>query len=323
MVSGCVDDSSPGERFIHRVRRLEDCEAQGTRNPDAVRTRTVVAVTCAFAVTLAAVWETGVGAQSRAAIAAAPKVAWRSVHMSATSGVLALPPHARALAIVIHGGEIASNRPRAALSTRVAARVYSNHLLPLGIGVLSVDYRWSGYGGGELNDVAAALAYAGKAPATARLPVILIGASHGGYLAALAATTPAARAARLQAIVDLYGFSNLGATVSDPSSRYDPQARLTLRELGSPARNQSLYAARSPLSRAGLLSAPVLQVVGGRDRVTRPDVLALTRAIRKGGGSATMHVIPGSTHGFAFGTAASPLVWDDVTSFLRQLHLAS
>jgi dipeptidyl aminopeptidase/acylaminoacyl peptidase len=310
-------------RFIHRVRRSEDCEARGTRNPDPVRTRTVVAVTCAVAVALAVAWATGVGSQSQAAARAAPQLAWRSVHMAGVSGVLALPPHARALAIVIHGGEIASNRPRAALSTRVAARVYSNHLVPLGIGVLSVDYRWSGYGGGELSDVAAALSYAGQASATARLPVILIGASHGGYLAALAATTPAARAARVQAVVDLYGFSNLGATVSDPSSRWDRQARLTLRELGPPARNQSLYAARSPLSRAGLLSAPVLQVVGGRDRATRPDVLALTRAIRRSGGSATLHVIPGSTHGFAFGTTASPIVWNDVAGFLQQLHLAN
>jgi dipeptidyl aminopeptidase/acylaminoacyl peptidase len=308
--------------FVHRVRRSEDCEAEGTRNPAAMSIRVAVAVTCAIAVTGAAVWATGAGAQPRAATAA-PRVAWRSVHMGGTSGVLALPPHARALAIVIHGGEIASKRTRAAVATRVAARVYSGHLLPLGIGVLSVDYRWSGYGGGELSDVAAALSYARKAPATARLPVILIGASHGGYLAALAATTPAARAARLQGVVDLYGFSNLAATVSDPSSRYDPQARLTLRELGPPARNRSLYAARSPLSRARLLSAPVLQVVGGGDRVTRPDVLALTRAIRRSGGSATMHVIPGSAHGFAFGAAASPLVWNDVTSFLRQLRLAS
>jgi acetyl esterase/lipase len=57
--------------------------------------------------------------------------------------------------------------------------------------------------------------------------------------------------------------------------------------------------------------------------VTQPDVLALTRAIRMRGGSATMRVIPGSNHGFAFGTAASPLVWDDVVSFLRHLHLAN
>jgi len=52
-------------------------------------------------------------------------------------------------------------------------------------------------------------------------------------------------------------------------------------------------------------------------------VLALTRAIRASGGSATLHVIPGSTHGFAFGTTASPLVWDEVTSFLRRLRLAN
>jgi pimeloyl-ACP methyl ester carboxylesterase len=111
--------------------------------------------------------------------------------------------------------------------------------------------------------------------------------------------------------------------VSDPSSRYDPQARLTLRELGPPSRNRAAYAARSPLSRAGLLPAPVLQVVGGRDRATKPDVLALARAIRMSRGSATLRVIPGATHGFAFGAAASPLVWDDVASFLRHLHLAN
>ena len=125
------------------------------------------------------------------------------------------------------------------------------------------------------------------------------------------------------AVVDLYGFSNLGATVSAPSSRYDRQARLTLRELGPPGRDQAAYAARSPLSRAGLLTAPLLQVVGSLDRATRPDVVALTRAVRMDGGSATLRVIPGSNHGFAFGNAASRLVWDDVASFLRHLHLAN
>jgi dipeptidyl aminopeptidase/acylaminoacyl peptidase len=242
--------------------------------------------------------------------------------MGSASGVLALPPHPRVLGIVIHGG-IAANRPRAALSTRVAARVYAARLAPLGIGVLSVNYRWSGYGGGELRDVAAALSYARRAPITARLPEILIGASHGGYLAALAATTPSARAAHVRAVVDLYGFSNLAATVSAPSSRYDREARLTLRELGPPARNRRAYAARSPLSRARLLDAPLLQVVGSRDRATRPDVVALTRAIRMGGGAATLRVIPGSNHGFAFGTAASPLAWHEVAGFLRHLHLAN
>ena len=126
----------------------------------------------------------------------------------------------------------------------------------------------------------------------------------------------------MQAVVDLYGFSNLGATVSGPSSR-GRQARLTLRELGPPARNRALYAARSPLSRAGLLTTPLLQVVGSRDRATRPDVLALTRAVRVSGGSATLRVIPGSSHGFAFGNAASSLAWDQVAGFLRNLHLAN
>jgi dipeptidyl aminopeptidase/acylaminoacyl peptidase len=288
--------------------------------------RMLVAVTCLVAVTVGAGWSmssrTRPAGPRTAAPAAAPALALRSVRMGAASGFLALPPHPSALAIVIHGGAVGPNPPRAALATRVAARVYASRLAPLDIGVLSVDYRWSGYGGGELNDVESALAYARQAPTTARLPKILIGASHGGYLAALAATTPAAQAAHVRAVVDLYGFSNLGATLSDPSSRWDRQARLTLRELGPPARNQVLYAARSPLSRAGLLTAPLLQLVGSRDRATRPDVLALTRAVRTSGGSATLRVIPGSNHGFAFGNAASSLAWDQVTGFLRNLQLA-
>jgi dipeptidyl aminopeptidase/acylaminoacyl peptidase len=309
--------------FIRRIRRLEGGGLRTRRDADPVSVRMLVtATTCAVAVMAGAVWTTSL-AQAMAAPAAAPALVWRDVRIGAASGVLALPPHPRALAIAIHGGESAANRPRSVLSTRVAARVYSARLAPLGIGVLSVNYRWSSYGGGELSDVASALSFASQAPLTARLPVILIGGSHGGYLAALAATTPLARTAHVRAVVDLYGFSNLGATVSDPSSRYDRQARLTLRELGPPARNRAAYAARSPLSRAGLLTAPVLQVVGGRDRETKPDVLALTRAIRMSGGSATLRVIPGSAHGFAFGAAASSLVWDDVASFLRHRHLAN
>lgn len=244
------------------------------------------------------------------------------VPIGATSDVLILPPHPRALAIVAHGGEIASNRRRAALSTRVAARVYAARLAPLGIGVLSVDYRWSAYGGGELRDVEAALHRSTSMPRVAALPKILIGASHGGYLAALAATTSSARTAHVRAVVDLYGFSNLGATVIDPSSRYDPQARLTLRTLGPPAHDRSAYAARSPLSRADALSVPLLQIVGGRDHDTLPDVQALTRAVRRTGGTAVLHVIPDDRHGFAFGTAASSQLWTEVVSFLRALGLA-
>ena len=63
--------------------------------------------------------------------------------------------------------------------------------------LLSVNYRWSGYGGAELRDVEAALTRAARDPRLAPLPKVLIGASHGGYLAALAATTPAGRAAKL------------------------------------------------------------------------------------------------------------------------------
>ena len=290
----------------------------------SMRLRLLIVATCCVAVAVAgATWTRAAWTRSAASTVTRPTLTWRSVRIGAAAGILVLPAHPRALAIVIHGGEIAANRPRAALSTRVAARVYAARLAPLGIGVLSVDYRWSGYGGGELRDVEAALSFATRDPGTAGLPRILIGASHGGYLAALAATTQSAKAAQVRAVVDLYGFSNLGATLSDPSSRYDGQARLTVRELGPPARNAAAYAARSPLSRAKRLTAPLLQVVGGRDRATQPDVIALTRAIRASGRTPVLHVIPRRTHGFAFGTAASPLVWRQVDDFLRRLHLAN
>ena len=277
--------------------------------------------TCALAVAATLLCCSTSGAIAAEPVLAAQRVP-AAIPIGTTSDVLILPPHPSALAIVAHGGEIAFDRRRAALSTRVAARVYAARLAPLGIGVLSVDYRWSDYGGGELRDVEAALARTSSMPRVAGLPKILIGASHGGYLAALAATTSSARAADVRAVVDLYGFSNLGATVIDPSSRYDPQARLTLRTLGPPARDRTAYAARSPLSRADAISAPLLQIVGGQDHDTLPDVQALTRAVRRDGGTAEMHVIPDDRHGFAFGTAASSQLWTEVSSFLRGLGLA-
>ena len=279
-------------------------------------------MTCALLVATTATGVAG-GTATPALPLSTPRALSRTVPIGTTTGTLIVPAHPRALAIVIHGGEIAWDRHRSALSTRVAARVYAARLAPLGIGVLSVDYRWSGYGGGELRDVEAALSSARRIPQVADLPKILIGSSHGGYLAALAATTGSARAAGVLAVVDLYGFSDLGATVSAPASRYDRQARLTLRTLGPPVRHRAAYAARSPLSRAGALTAPLLQIVGGRDRATRPDVLALDRAVRLRGGVAVLRVIPRSHHGFAFGTAASSHVWRDVRSFLRHLRLAN
>lgn len=252
-----------------------------------------------------------------------PGLTRQVLRVRGAADVLMLPAQAHAIAVVVHGGEIAHDRVRAAHATRVAARVYANRLRALRIGVLAVDYRWSGYGGGELRDIQAALVRVASNPVTAHLPRILIGGSHGGYLAALAAATLPAGAPRVSAVVDLYGFSSLGRTVAAPSSRYDRQARLTLRELGPPARNPSAYAARSPLSLAGKLKVPVFQAVGSRDRATLPDVLALQRALRLRGRAAVLLTIPGSTHGFAFGSAASPLVWRGVASFLRNLGLAA
>jgi dipeptidyl aminopeptidase/acylaminoacyl peptidase len=309
-------------RFIHRARRSMgaglpapvDTSEMGFRPPPTV-------VTCAFAVATALLC--CAGNSPAAGPVATARLRSEVVPIGTTRGVLILPLHPHALAIVVHGGEIAWNRRRAALSTRVAARVYAARLAPLGLGVLSVDYRGSAYGGGELRDVEATLAEARRVPLVAALPKILIGASHGGYLAALAATTSSARAARVRAVVDLYGFSDLAATVSGAASRYDPQARLTLRTLGPPARDRAAYASRSPLSRASSLRAPLLQIVGGRDRVTRPDVLALTRAVRLSGGTAVLHVIPDSRHGFAFGTAASAQAWREVKNFLSRLQLTS
>jgi dipeptidyl aminopeptidase/acylaminoacyl peptidase len=282
--------------------------------------RAATIVLCAFAVAAASIPASG---EAATRTARTPALVSRSVRVGTASGVLILPRHPRTLAVVIHGGEIAWNRARATRATRVAARVYATRFVPLGIGVLSVGYRWSGYGGGELRDVEASLAWAAKSPRVAHLPKILVGGSHGGYLAALAATTSAARAAPVRAVVDLYGFSDLGETVTGQGSRWDRQARLTLRELGPPWRARAAYAARSPLSRANLFAAPLLQIVGSRDRATRPDVLALTRAVRLHGDPAVMYVIAGGNHGLAFGTRASSLVWRDVGSFLRGLRLAT
>jgi dipeptidyl aminopeptidase/acylaminoacyl peptidase len=287
-----------------------------------MRGRLLAVMACGAAIaSLGLGWTPGAGASRSAPAGTGSALKWQTLRVGAASDVLVLPAHPSALAVVLHGGEIAANHARAALSTRVSARVYAGRLAPLGIGVLSVNYRWSGYGGAELSDVEAALNRARSDPATAALPEILIGASHGGYLAALAATTPVARAAGVRAVVDLYGFSDLGATVTEPSSRYDPQSRLTIRELGPPAQNAGAYAARSPLSRERLLKAPIFQAVGGADRDTLPDVLALDRAIRARGGTAELHMIPGFPHGFAFGSSASPLVWREVAGFLERLGL--
>jgi dipeptidyl aminopeptidase/acylaminoacyl peptidase len=286
-----------------------------------VNLRSTTIAICALASAAASINVASGAAATRLVPASA--LSSRTVRVGTATGVLILPRHPRTLAIVIHGGEIAWNPTRATLGTSSAARVYARRLAPLGIGVLSVGYRWSGYGGGELRDVEASLAWSAKAPLVAHLPKILVGASHGGYLAALAATTSSARSAGVRAVVDLYGFSDLGATVTGPGSRWDRQARLTLRELGPPQRAQAAYAARSPLFRASLFAAPLLQIVGSRDRTTQPDVLALARAVRLHGNHAVTQVIPGSNHGLAFGTPASSLVWRDVGSFLRGLRLAN
>ena len=139
--------------------------------------RPATIVLCALAVAAASIAASG---EAATRTGRTPALASRTVRLGTASGVLILPPHPRTLAIVIHGGEIAWDRTRATRATRVAARVYATHLAPLGIGVLSVGYRWSGYGGGELRDVEASLAWAANSQPVAQLPKILVGGSHGG-----------------------------------------------------------------------------------------------------------------------------------------------
>lgn len=236
-----------------------------------------------------------------------------------TAGYLFLPggeakkPHAAV--VIMHGG-FADDPEKADRVARQVGLSYSSHLCPLGFGVFSVDYRWSAFGMGEMEDVAGAFDYLVTRPEIDKNRIAAMGPSHGGYMAVMAVTSPEHKRPFAVA-VDLYGFVDVADLVASGREQDNPQAKLTIQQLGNPGSNPGAYRAISPRYHIGSLDTPLLIVVGTEDQFL--DQLRAFRAdLKKAGKDYEYHEVAGARHGFD--TNQEPYttaLWNYVTAFLQ------
>jgi len=175
-----------------------------------------------------------------------------------------------AVFVFVHGGGwIAGSRASGeGLGRLLAAEGYA---------CLCIDYRLARNGApsypGALEDVRAALDFIGRDGASLGLDasrIMLLGASAGGHLSALAALTEPLEAPRVRALVTVYGVFDL-KTQWDHEIVVRPKGNLVEALLGRSAlEDRRIYFEASPLSHVSLQrrKLPVFLGYGLQDEVT-------------------------------------------------------
>lgn len=206
-------------------------------------------------------------------------------------GYLFLPesPGPSAAVVVLHGWQPAGTNGAAVVEAR--ARRYAEE----GYVALALSLRgWPPSGGADdcalrqPDDVVAAVAWLRTLPAVLADRIALIGFSQGGQVALLTA----ARDPRLRAVVAYYPVTDVALWKSTTSNTDIPGYITTVCEPGGTG-------ARSPVTRAGAITTPVLLVHGDADtRVPTTQSQAMYAALRSAGGSSDLFLVPGGQHGF-------------------------
>lgn len=212
--------------------------------------------------------------------------------------------------VLIHGGKASKERAKE-MCQNYAARFYPQFTL------ISVDYAFSGYGGRELRDVLNAIDYAQSLSIT---KIFLIGESHGGYLALLAATRE-----HISGVIDAYGPTDLLA-MQTFAAEENPQLNIdwadyiqaTLEECKMSGLDvERCIKQRSPYYLADRIKAPVLILHGTADEVVPISQSEILVERFKALGKHNYHFAPlnGYVHGFSL---LEEKVWPIVKEFLEK-----
>jgi acetyl esterase/lipase len=152
----------------------------------------------------------------------------------------------------------------------------------------------------------------------------IFGASAGGHLALLLATTPGNASlegdvggnlnfsSRVQCACAFYPPTDLNRLVSDPKSRMDPKGDVAQLIGGAVALNVDKAIAASPMTYVNKDCAPVFLMHGGADKLVPPDQSRIFYdALRKAGVDVHLEIIPNKGHGII----APPPVADEIYQF--------
>lgn len=217
------------------------------------------------------------------------------------------------------------------------SRVLLRGLTEHGFAVASVEYRLSGEAAypAAIYDVKAAVRWLrGNAVklGIAGERVAIGGSSAGGHLAALMGTSAGVEAtegslgehrdqsSRVQAVVDLFGPSDLNAIMDDPQKRAratSPDGAIGKFLGGAPLERREVARVASPLTHITKDDAPFLILHGDRDRIVALSQSEMLHAkLQATGVESTLEVLAGSGHGGRAFT--SPSMLEKVATFLRK-----
>jgi dipeptidyl aminopeptidase/acylaminoacyl peptidase len=227
-------------------------------------------------------------------------VTWKS-GSAVVHGLLWRAPDAQGAApmvVHVHGGPtgqaLADWNPRVQWLVQQGYTVLQpNHRGSSGYGVAyrnALDKRW-----GEVDtaDVAAGIRHALKEGWAAPNRIALMGSSAGGFTA----LNVAARGPELvAAVVALYPVTDL-VDLALTTHRFESGDLARL--VGRLPDARPVYVARSPLTRASDVRAPVLLLQGDQDRVVNPErTTAFADALRRAGVDVELHTYAGEGHGW-------------------------
>jgi acetyl esterase/lipase len=233
-----------------------------------------------------------------------------------------IPASGRPAVLALHGGGWRGGDKRD--YGRMAAALVAH-----GYVVVAVNYRLSGPDTpswpANIEDVRAAVRWLRRHAADYGIDperIAAMGASAGGHLAALLATSPGDRdpadasgtSARVAAVIDFYGPSDMAALAVQSKTA----ARSVALYLGGgPGDVPQRYAAASPALRVTSDTPPMLLIHGADDLLVPPDQSRrLADALAAHGVPHRLIVVPGVRHGFNLQAGSRDLL-PDVLAFLQ------
>nr|ATZ76878.1 esterase/lipase [uncultured bacterium] len=199
--------------------------------------------------------------------------------------------------VVIHGGF--SSTLQADLFCCEFARILGQRY-----NIISVDYRFSSLGGGELVDVLRGINLAENRWRTPKSQIHLIGASHGGFLALMAASQE-----EVGSVIDAYGPTNWliqWRYVREHRPDILKRWRIYLAISRSACRDMNLEFNQCLVQRSVVnprhlqgLQEPILILHGAKDRlVPVKESKLLARELKKRGRKVTLVILPQRGHAF-------------------------
>ncbi len=203
-----------------------------------------------------------------------------------------LPP----VVVLCHGGPTGQASARfdpliQLLTTRGFCVVAPNYAGSTGYGAAYRRRLEGEWGVADVADCVELVAWLGREGLVDADRAAIRGSSAGGFTALLAATTGA-----FVATVSWYGVADLATMVA---TTHDFEAHYVDALVGPLPQAASLYASRSPVTRASEITGAVLLLQGLEDRVVPPaQAEAMAEALRQAGQEVTLLTFEGEGHGF-------------------------